>query len=108
MDAVGADHVGRAHAVAVLEPHVGVVAFGGDAGAAPAELDGVRLDRAHRIRQQAVQVAPVQHHMRRAVALARRRAEIEPVPGLAGAQCRITRRDGSTWTRFSASSRPSA
>ena len=84
MDAVGADHVGRAHAVAVFEPHVGGVILGGDAGATAAELDGVGLDRAHRIRQQAVQVAPVQHHMRRAVALARRGAEIEPVPGLAG------------------------
>ena len=38
-------------------------------GAAPAELDRVGLERPHRVGQQPVQVAPVQHDVRRAVAL---------------------------------------
>ena len=54
-------------------------------GAAAAELDRVGFARADGIGQQPVQIAPVQHDVRRAVALARGRAEIEPVPGLAGA-----------------------
>ena len=109
VDAVGADHVGGARARRPRSAPRRDRLRTAMRGAAPAELHGVGLDRLHGVGQQAVQVAPVQHHMRRAVALrASPRRDRTSSRSRRCDQCRITRRDGSTCTRLSASSRPSA
>ena len=56
-----------------------------DAGALAVEMDRVGLLAPDRVEQRRVQVAAVEHHVGKAVALDRHRAEIEQLPGLAGA-----------------------
>ena len=56
-----------------------------DAGALAVEMDRVRLLAPDRVEQHGVQVAAVEHHVGKAVALDRHRAEVEQLPGLAGA-----------------------
>ena len=85
MDAIGADHIGRLDNAAVLECRVGVSVMRADRNALLVEGDGVGLQRSHRIGEQAVQITPVQHEMRRAEALDAPVAEIKPVPCFAGA-----------------------
>ena len=56
-----------------------------DADALAIEMDRVRPLAADRVEQHGVQIAAVEHHVGKAVALDRDRAEIEQLPGLAGA-----------------------
>ena len=56
-----------------------------DADAFAIEMDRVRLLAADRIEQHGMQIAAVKHHVGKSVALDRDRAEIEQLPGLAGA-----------------------
>ncbi len=56
-----------------------------DAGAFAIEVDRVRPLAADRVEQHGMQVAAVEHHVGKAIALDRDRAEIEQLPGLAGA-----------------------
>ena len=85
MDAIGADHVGRYDGTAALERRFRVSGVGGDRDASLVQRDGVGLERANRIREEAVQIGAVKHEMRRAESLDALVAEIEPVPGFAGA-----------------------
>ena len=56
-----------------------------DADALAVEMDRVRPLAPDRVEQHGVQIAAVEHHVGKAVALDRDRAEIEQLPGLAGA-----------------------
>src|SRR5262249_26483548 len=85
VDAVGADHIGGLDGGAVLERRLGMSGVGGDRDASLAQDDGVALQGADRIGEQAMQIAAVKHEMRRAEALDALVAEIEPVPGLSRA-----------------------
>ena len=82
---VRADDIRGTHRFPGIEAHHCVPLERGDAGAALAQMDGVRLQSADRVRQHCVQVGAVKHHVGRAVALSRDRAQLEPVPGLARA-----------------------
>src|SRR5258707_11481123 len=56
-----------------------------DRNAAPIQGDGIWLQRPDRIGEQSMQIASVQHQMRRTEALDALMAEVEPVPCFAGA-----------------------
>jgi hypothetical protein len=85
MDAVGADHIRRLDDAAVIERRFGVSGVGDDRDASLVQRDGVGLERANRVGEEAMQIGAVQHEMRRAESLDAFVAEIEPVPGFAGA-----------------------
>ena len=85
LHAVGADHDRRGNRLAVLELNGDGILVLRDAGALAVEVDRVGPLAADRVEQHRVQVAAVKHHVGKAVALDRDRAEIEQLPGLAGA-----------------------
>jgi hypothetical protein len=85
MDAVGADQVGRLDGAAVRERRFGVPGVGGDRDASLVQRDGVGLERAHRVGEEPMQIAAVEHEMGRPESLDAFVAEIEPVPGFSGA-----------------------
>jgi hypothetical protein len=85
MDAIGADHIGRACSAAVLERCFGVSCMGGDRDASLVQHDGIAFERANRVGQKAMQIRAVQHEMRRAEPHHAFVAEIEPVPGFSSA-----------------------
>ena len=72
-------------AFAVLELDRDAVIVLRDAGAFAVEMDRVRPFAADRVEQYGMQVAAVKHHVGKAVALDRDRAEVEQLPGLPGA-----------------------
>src|SRR5216684_1630677 len=84
MNAVGADDERELPHVAIREAHLGVVHCLVDRDALLAERTRICLQTLDRLCQYAEQVATVQHEVRRAKPLGRRRAELEPVPSLAG------------------------
>ena len=85
LHAVRSDRDRRRGAVAVLERDRDRAAVLGDADAFAAEMDGVRPLAADGVEQHGVQVAAVEHHVGKAVAFHRDGAEVEQLPGLAGA-----------------------
>ena len=85
MNTVGADHIRRLDDAAVIERRFGVSGVGDDRDASLVQRDGVGLERANRVGEEAMQIGAVQHEMRRAESLDAFVAEIEPVPGFAGA-----------------------
>src|SRR5262249_48328828 len=85
MDAVGADHVSRADGSTVRERRVDMSRLRGDRDASLVQDNGVPLARANRAGEQVMQIGAMQHEMRRAEPLHVLVAEIEPVPGFAGA-----------------------
>src|SRR5262249_9031066 len=85
MNTIGADQIRRLDGAAVLEHRFDVSAVGDDRDASLVQPDGVGLERANRVGEEAVQIGAVQHEMRRAESLDAFVAEIEPVPGFAGA-----------------------
>ncbi len=70
---------------AVLAQHGDAVRVLLEAGDARIQSDGIRRSSLDGIQQDAMQVGPVDHEIGRAIALARDRAEIEQLPGFAGA-----------------------
>src|SRR5262249_25621597 len=84
MDAVGADHAGGVHCLAAGEGDLHLFVRLAHPDAPAVEPDRGRREAVHRIGEGGLQVATMQHEMRRAVTLDRSGAECEPVPGLAG------------------------
>src|ERR1700730_15914877 len=85
MNPIGTDHEGGRCRRAVGELHFGAIRRLTDRDALFAECDRAGLLPLDSLGQNREQVAAMKHDVRRAVALGRRRTELDPVPGLAGA-----------------------
>src|ERR1051325_9429553 len=84
MNAVGSNDVGGSRRFAGGKLNINVFIIADDVDAAFAKMDCVRLQTPHRFNKHGVKVAAMQQDMRRAITLVAGRAEIIPIPGLAG------------------------
>src|SRR6185437_11151365 len=85
MNAVCPDDVSGPHHFAGGELDIHVPISPDDVDAAFAKMDRVRLQPPHRVNEHRVEVAAVEQNMRCAIPLVAGRAEVVPIPGLAGA-----------------------
>src|SRR5262249_14398995 len=85
LDPVGTNDDGSGGGLAVFECDRDAASILGDVDALASEMDRIRALKPDRLEQRHVQVAAMEHHIGKAVALDRHRAEVEQLPGLTGA-----------------------
>jgi hypothetical protein len=68
----------------ILKPDVNLSAMLAETDTPPGQMDRLRLEPQQGIHQKAVQIAPMQQHVGRAIFPAAGRAEVVPIPSLSG------------------------
>src|SRR6185295_9998320 len=84
VDTVGADDERSTRQGAVLETHLGALGRLGYCDTCFVQRNRIGLERLHRARECGVEIAAMEHQMRRAKAPCGAFAELEPVPSLSG------------------------
>src|SRR5215471_13227069 len=84
VNAIRADDEWCARRFATFKPEVNLSAMLTETDTPPREMNRARLEPQQGIHQEAVQIAPMQQHMGRAIFQAAGRTEIVPVPRLSG------------------------